>query len=101
MKKREPLACYIYTESRKTENYFIENIRFGGGAVNNGLIHLGNPNLPFGGVGSSGMGMYHGKYGFDTFTHFKSIKRTPRWFDLPIIYPPYKDHVKWLRRLLK
>lgn len=96
-----PLACYVYTENRKTAQFYIDNIRFGGGAINNGLVHLGNPNLPFGGVGYSGMGAYHGRSGFDVFTHYKSIQKTQKWFDLPMIYPPYKGNLKWLKRVMK
>jgi aldehyde dehydrogenase (NAD+) len=96
-----PLACYIYTQNRHSERFYIENIRFGGGAVNNGLVHLGNTNLPFSGVGYSGIGAYHGKAGFDAFTHYKSMVKTPKWFDMPIIYPPYKNNLKWLKKIIK
>lgn len=96
-----PLSLYIYAEDKKVQEYFISRIRFGGGCVNNAIIHLGNPHLPFGGVGYSGTGQYHGKYGFDTFTRSKSILSTGSWFDLPILYAPYKNNVKWLRKIFK
>lgn len=96
-----PLACYIFTHDKKTEDFYTENIRFGGGCINNTLVHLGNPSLPFGGVGYSGMGAYHGKRGFDTFTHYKSMIKTPAWFDVPLWYPPYKDHLQYLRKFFK
>lgn len=96
-----PLACYIYTERKGTAQFFLENIRFGGGCINNGLVHLGNPALPFGGVGNSGMGQYHGKEGFASFTHKKSVLKSPGWFDLPLWYPPYKNHIRFLKKLMK
>lgn len=96
-----PLALYIFSSNKKTSEYFIENIRFGGGCVNNTLIHLGNPDLPFGGVGTSGIGQYHGKHGFDTFTQVKSIMKTPTWFDAPLWYPPYKNNVKWIKKIFR
>lgn len=92
-----PLSLYVYTNSRQTEKFFIENVRFGGGCVNNGLVHLGNPDLPFGGVGYSGMGQYHGKDGFDTFTRPKSVMRTPTWFDAPLWYAPFKENIRFIR----
>lgn len=97
-----PLALYVYTNHKPTERYFMEHIRFGGGCVNNGIIHLGNSNLPFSGVGFSGISGYHGKAGFDAFSHLKSIMRSPTWADAPLWYPPYKSwYVKVLRRLMR
>lgn len=96
-----PLAFYVYTQNRKTEKFFLENVRFGGGCVNNGLLHLGNNNLPFGGVMNSGMGNYHGLHGFRTFSHQQGIVKTPTWIDFPLYYPPVKDfYLKVIRRLL-
>ena len=92
-----PLALYIFTNSRETERFYTENVRFGGGCVNNGVIHVGNPDLPFGGVGTSGMGQYHGKHGFDTFTRPKSILKTPTWSDVPLWYAPYRNNLKWIK----
>lgn len=96
-----PLALYIYTEKKEVEDFFIQNVRFGGGCVNNGIVHLANSNLPFGGVGNSGVGQYHGIFGFETFTRQKAILKTPSWFDMPIIYPPYKNNVRWIKKLLR
>ena len=96
-----PLALYVYTRNPETEDFFIENVRFGGGCVNNCILHLGNPDLPLGGVGPSGIGQYHGKHGFDAFTRPKSILRTPTWFDVPLTYAPYRDHIKWLRMFFR
>jgi aldehyde dehydrogenase (NAD+) len=97
-----PLALYVYTHNKQTEKFFMERIRFGGGCVNNGVIHLGNSHLPFNGVGFSGISGYHGKSGFDAFSHLKSIMRSPTWVDVPLWYAPYKGwYVKVLRRLLR
>lgn len=88
-KNRYPLSLYLYTDNKATEDYFIERIEFGGGCINNSMVHLVNAKLPFGGVGFSGMGMYHGKYSFDTFTHKKSIVKTKNFFDPLLRYAPY------------
>lgn len=88
-KNRYPLALYLFTEDAKTEDYFVENVEFGGGCINNGIIHLVNSEMPFGGVGFSGMGRYHGKYSFDTFSHFKSVVRSDTGIDPNFKYPPY------------
>jgi len=96
----KPLSCYIYSKNRKTINKLLKEISFGGGAVNDSLMHLSNSNLPFGGVGSSGMGSYHGKAGFDTFSHFKSILDKPFWLELNTKYAPYSNFklklISWL-----
>ncbi len=95
----KPLACYIFTENRAFAQKVIREISFGGGCINDVVMHLTNPYLPFGGVGSSGMGQYHGKYGFDTFSHKKSILYGATHFDLPFRYPPYQNrYLKWLKR---
>ena len=96
-----PLALYVFTNSRATEKFYMEQVRFGGGCINNAIIHLGNPDIPFGGVGTSGMGQYHGKQGFDTFTRPKSIMKSPPWFDVPLWYAPYKNNVKWIKKIFK
>lgn len=97
-----PLAFYVFTNSKKMEQTLTENIRFGGGCINNTLIHLGNPNLPFGGVGYSGMGQYHGIEGFNTFTRPKSIMKSATFVDTPVWYPPVKNwYLSLVRRLMK
>lgn len=90
-KNRYPLAVYLYTNNEKSEKFIIENIEFGGGCINNSMMHLMNSNVPFGGVGFSGMGMYHGKYSFDTFSHKKSIIKTKPYLDQSLRYAPYND----------
>jgi aldehyde dehydrogenase (NAD+) len=96
-----PLAFYIFTESREKEKQWIEKISFGGGCVNNASWHLTNFNLPFGGRGNSGIGAYHGKYSFDVFTHQKAIMKTPTRFDLKIKYPPFKGKLNLFKKLIR
>jgi len=86
-----PLSCYVFTKNKETEDYYHNTIRFGGGGVNILLIHLANMDLPFGGVGTSGMGSYHGKYGFEAFTHRKSIIRTGFFPDVFVRYAPFSQ----------
>lgn len=98
--KPRPLALYLFTRSRDVERAVLENLSFGGGCVNDTIVHLATPHLPFGGVGNSGMGACHGKAGFDTFTHEKSVLKKGG-LDIPVRYPPYgKKKVETLRKLL-
>ncbi len=99
-KNPKPLALYIFTSNKTTEQRVISEVSFGGGCVNNTILHLANVNLPFGGIGTSGIGSYHGKASFDVFSHFKSIYKTPYIFDLKVKYPPYKDNLKYLKHLI-
>lgn len=92
-----PLALYLFTESKAVERFVLKHLTFGGGCINDVLMHLTNPNLPFGGVGESGMGSYHGRYGFETFSHAKSILRNTTRFDLPFRYPNFKAAEKLMR----
>ncbi len=96
----KPLALYIFGNNRKQINQIQEEISFGGGAINDAIMHFTNTNLPFGGVGNSGMGSYHGKYGFDTFTHYKSILDKQTWFEPNIKYSPYTSFKKKLLQWL-
>jgi aldehyde dehydrogenase (NAD+) len=96
-----PLALYVYAEDKNVQDYFISAVRFGGGAINNGIIHLANPHLPFGGVGLSGTGQYHGKFGFDTFTRPKAVLHSRSWFDVPLWYAPYKGKTSLLKKIFK
>ena len=86
-----PLALYMFSESKKNIKSVTELCRYGGGCVNDVVVHLATPEMPFGGVGASGMGSYHGKFGFDTFSHKKSILDKKTWFDLPMRYQPYNE----------
>ena len=97
-----PLALYLFTTNDKTKKLIFSSIRFGGGCVNDTIMHLTSPKLGFGGIGLSGMGAYHGKAGFDTFTHYKSVVDKGKAFDLPIRYQPYKEqNCRLLHRFLK
>lgn len=100
-KNPEPLALYLFTRSKKKEDFYFGNISFGGGCVNNTSWHFTNPHLPFGGRGGSGIGAYHGRTGFDTFTHRKSIMKTPLWFDPSIKYPPFKGKLNLFKKIIR
>lgn len=96
-----PLAFYVFTSDIKKEKAWLEKVPFGGGCVNNSIYHLSSPHLPFGGVGKSGIGAYHGKYSFDVFTHAKPVMKTPTWFDPGFKYPPFKGKLKWFKFFIK
>jgi len=99
IKEREkPLSLYVYSKNKKTIKKILHEISFGGGAINESLVHYSNPNLPFGGVGASGIGNYHSKAGFDTFTHYKSILHKTSWLEPNIKYTPF---TKLKMRILK
>jgi len=100
-KRPKPLAFYLFTNDRTLAKRMIAKISFGGGCINDTIMHIGNPRMPFGGVGYSGMGAYHGKTGFDTFSHRKSILRKSLLFDVPMRYHPYKpQYMKMIKRFL-
>lgn len=97
-----PLALYIYSSNKKNINYVTRRVRFGGGCINDCIIHLATSEMGFGGVGESGMGSYHGKIGFETFSHKQSIVDKKTWVDLPMRYQPFKEmNEKLLRMFLK
>lgn len=98
---QHPLACYIFSQNKAVQQELISKIQFGGGCVNHCIQHIINHNLPFGGVGESGIGSYHGFDGFERFSHRKSILMSAVWFDLPLIYPPYRKKIGTIRRLMK
>lgn len=85
----KPLACYVFTRDKDTAKHIIKSISYGGGCINDVILQVSNHYMPFGGVGSSGMGSYHGKFGFDTFSHKKSIVWSKTMIDLPIRYAPF------------
>jgi aldehyde dehydrogenase (NAD+) len=87
--KPKPLAFYVFAEDRVVADKLMSMCRFGGGCVNDVVIHLATANMPFGGVGESGMGGYHGRAGFETFSHTKSIVNKATWLDLPMRYQPF------------
>ena len=99
VKEREkPLALYLFTRDKKTERKVLGNLSFGGGCINDTIIHLATPHMGFGGVGGSGMGSYHGRESFDTFSHKKSVVKKSDRIDLPIRYQPYTEGKEWLLR---
>ena len=101
--REKPLALYLFTRNRKAERLFAEYVSFGGGCVNDTILHLSVPSLGFGGVGRSGMGSYHGRKSFETFSHEKSILKKPFWPDLPLRYQPYTNalYQKMIRIFLR
>lgn len=99
LSRPRPLACYIFTSEKSTRDRLLSSLHFGGGCINDTVVHLAVPDLPFGGVGDSGMGAYHGKAGFDTFTHYKSILQRGFSLDLPFRYQPYTTLKRFILRL--
>ncbi len=93
----KPLAFYVFSKDSKKTKDIIGQVPFGGGCINDTVVHLANPNLPFGGVGSSGLGSYHGLRSFETFTHYKSVFEQSTTVDIPVRYPPYKKKLGWLK----
>ena len=100
MKNKNPLAFYVFSESKEIQDYFVTQIPFGGGCINSTALHLTNHHLPFGGRGNSGIGNYHGKYSFDTFTHKKAILKTSAWPDPAIKYPPFNKNLPLLKKII-
>ena len=99
VKEREkPLSCYVFTSSYAIQHKIENELSFGGGAINDAIMHISNNKMPFGGVGASGMGNYHGKFGFDTFSHFKSILNKPTWLEFNFKYSPYTE---WKQKIIK
>jgi aldehyde dehydrogenase (NAD+) len=97
-----PLALYLFTKDKKIARKVTASCGFGGGCINDTIIHLATTEMGFGGFGESGMGSYHGKVGFETFSHTKSIVDKKQWIDLPMRYQPYKTvHEKLIRMFLK
>lgn len=95
-----PLAFYYFTQNKSRAEEAIHRLSFGGGCINDVVIHVSNGAIPFGGMGNSGMGKYHGKATFDTFTHEKSVMHRGTWLDIPLRYAPYHQRLKQLRRWL-
>jgi acyl-CoA reductase-like NAD-dependent aldehyde dehydrogenase len=95
----KPLAFYFFSRDKARQERVLAGTSSGGGCINDTVVHFTVTGLPFGGVGDSGMGKYHGKASFDTFTHDRSIIRNNFLVDVFLRYPPYKDHLRWLRKL--
>ena len=103
VKRREkPLSCYVFTRDKKLRDKIMHEVSFGGGCVNDAIMHISNNKLPFGGVGESGIGSYHGEYGFRTFSHYKSILDKPTWFEAFLTYFPHsKAKFNLMKKLLR
>ena len=99
--QEKPLAAYLFTKNEKEKNIFLNNISFGGGCINDTVMHISNPDLPFGGVGNSGMGNYHGEYGFLSFSHQKSVLEKITWGEPSFRYPPYTNNKKKIVKKLQ
>jgi aldehyde dehydrogenase (NAD+) len=100
-KYEKPLALYVFSENSIFAKRIIQNFSFGGGCINDTVVHFSNKRLPFGGVGYSGIGAYHGKLSFDTFSNKKGIVKKANWLDLSMRYAPYKGKLKSIKKLLK
>lgn len=96
----KPLALYVFSNDKGVQEQVLSETSSGGACVNDTMAHLTVPDLPFGGVGESGMGAYHGKSSFETFSHRKSVLSKSCWVDVKLRYPPYGDNIKWVRRLM-
>lgn len=95
---QKPLALYYFTKDQRRRATVLKHLSFGGGCINDTIVHLADVRLPFGGVGASGMGAYHGKEGFETFTHKKSVMKRSLHMDIPLRYPPYRKSSLWLMK---
>ena len=100
-KYEKPLALYVFSSNKGFSEKIIRKYSFGGGAINDTIIQVGNPNLPFGGVGYSGIGKYHGKTSFDQLSHKKAIVKKGNWLDIKIRYAPYKGKLKYVKKFFK
>ena len=100
-KYEKPLSLYVFSTNSAKARKVIEKYSFGGGCINDTVIHFANHRLPFGGIGNSGIGAYHGKLSFDTFSHQKAVVKKGNWLDLPVRYAPYTGKLKKIRKLLK
>lgn len=100
-KNPDPLAMYVFSDDRAVQDTLLNRVQFGGGCINDTLLHLSNEHLPFGGRGTSGIGNYHGRYSIEAFTHEKAILHSRTFFDLMLKYPPFKDKtIPMLKRLM-
>jgi len=100
-RRPKPLSFYLFSDNRETKERILRETTAGGGCVNDTVVHLSTRSLPFGGVGDSGMGRYHGKAGFDTFSNRKSILKRPFWLDVNLRYPPYGARLPFMKTLLR
>jgi len=97
----DPLALYVFSNRAEVQSRVLRAVPSGGAAVNDLVIQFMNPRLPFGGRGTSGMGEYHGRFGFELFSHKRAVVQGSRFLDIPIRYPPYRGKLRWLKKLLR
>jgi aldehyde dehydrogenase (NAD+) len=97
----KPLATYVFSTNKEFQNKIVKKYSFGGGAINDTIVHITNKKLPFGGVGASGIGAYHGKLSFDLFSHSKAVIKKGNWIDIPLRYPPYNLPIKFAKKISK
>lgn len=100
-RNEKPLSFYVFSNNNTFVKKIVQKFPFGGGCINDTVIYFANKRLPFGGVGHSGIGAYHGKLSFDTFTHRKAVVKKANWLDIPIRYAPYKGKINILKKILK
>lgn len=99
--REKPLSAYLFSGKKLEQNQFKKQLSFGGGCINDTIMHISNSHLPFGGVGNSGIGNYHGKYGFETFSHSKAILKKANWGEPNVKYPPYSEKkLSWIKKLI-
>ena len=98
---KNPLALYVFSEDESFSEEVINRFSFGGGCVNDTISHVASRYLPFGGIGASGIGNYHGKASFDTFTHKKAIVKKSTKFDINLVFPPYKNKINLVKKVMK
>ncbi|MCB2209246.1 MAG: aldehyde dehydrogenase [Bacteroidetes bacterium] len=96
-----PLALYLFSKNRKLVKRIVEEVPAGGVTINDTIMHIANNKLPFGGVGGSGMGQYHGQYSFEVFSNSKPVVYKATWLDIPLRYPPFRSKLKYVRKLMR
>lgn len=99
--KDKPLALYVFSESRQNQRMIFSQLSFGGGAINDTISHVASPYLPFGGVHTSGLGVYHGKYSYEAFTHKRSYMKKSTKLDVKLVFPPYGNKIKLAKKFMK
>jgi aldehyde dehydrogenase (NAD+) len=97
----DPLALYVFSNRKDVQSRVLRDVPSGGAAVNDLVMQFMNPRLPFGGRGMSGVGEYHGRFGFELFSHKRAVVQGSRFLDIPIRYPPYRGKLRWLKKLLR
>lgn len=100
-KRPKPLALYLFTEDKTIESKILNSVSFGGGCINDTISHVATPHMPFGGVGNAGIGAYHGEESFKTFSHTKSVLKKSTKFDIKLVFPPYKNKVDLVRKVMR